>query len=71
MVSIVGSSVFVRVEMLSAGGIGSSALFHTVTPQLPMAEALFLAVASSRHRNAHAIYLHSGLTQAGAGSTTK
>src|SRR6202034_78483 len=53
------------VEMFIAPVDWSSALFHTVTPQLADAEALLLAVGIiGATVMPHAIYLHSGLTQA-------
>ena len=53
------------VEMFIAPIDWSAALFHTVTPQLPDSEALLLAVGIiGATVMPHAIYLHSGLTQA-------
>src|SRR6202034_1269729 len=53
------------VEMFIAPVDWSLALFHTVTPQLADAEALLLAVGIiGATVMPHAIYLHSGLTQA-------
>ena len=53
------------VEMFIAPVDWSSALFHTMTPQLADAEALLLAVGIiGATVMPHAIYLHSGLTQA-------
>ncbi len=53
------------VEMFIAPIDWSAALFHTVTPELPDSEALLLAVGIiGATVMPHAIYLHSGLTQA-------
>ncbi len=53
------------VEIFIAPVDWSSALFHTVTPQLADAEALLLSVGIiGATVMPHAIYLHSGLTQA-------
>jgi manganese transport protein len=53
------------VEMFIAPIDWSAALFHTVTPQLPDSGALLLAVGIiGATVMPHAIYLHSGLTQA-------
>src|SRR3974390_820984 len=53
------------IEMFIAPIDWSAALFHTVTPQLADGEALLLAVAIiGATVMPHAIYLHSGLTQA-------
>jgi manganese transport protein len=53
------------VEMFIAPVDWSAAAFHTITPQLPDAEALLLAVGIiGATVMPHAIYLHSGLTQA-------
>jgi manganese transport protein len=53
------------VEMFIAPVDWSAAAFHTVTPQLADAEALFLAVGIiGATVMPHAIYLHSGLIQA-------
>jgi manganese transport protein len=51
-------------EMFIAPIDWSAALFHTVTPQLADGEALLLAVGIGATVMPHAIYLHSGLTQA-------
>jgi len=53
------------VEMFITPIDWASAAFHTVTPQIPDAEALLLAVGIiGATVMPHAIYLHSGLTQA-------
>ena len=53
------------IEMFIAPIDWSTALFHTVTPQLADSEALLLAVGIiGATVMPHAIYLHSGLTQA-------
>jgi manganese transport protein len=53
------------VELFIAPIDWASAAFHTVTPQIADAEALFLAVGIiGATVMPHAIYLHSGLTQA-------
>jgi manganese transport protein len=53
------------IEMFIAPIDWSAALFHTVTPQLADSEALLLAVGIiGATVMPHAIYLHSGLTQA-------
>jgi manganese transport protein len=67
---IIGSIVGViclcyLVEMFIAPVDWASAAFHTVTPQIPDAEALLLCVGIiGATVMPHAIYLHSGLTQA-------
>ncbi len=67
---IIGSIVGViclcyLVEMFIAPVDWAAAAFHTVTPQIPDAEALLLAVGIiGATVMPHAIYLHSGLTQA-------
>ncbi|MFZ3308189.1 MAG: Nramp family divalent metal transporter [Xanthobacteraceae bacterium] len=67
---IIGSIVGViclcyLVEMFIAPVDWAAAAFHTVTPQIPDAEALLLAVGIiGATVMPHTIYLHSGLTQA-------
>src|SRR5262249_4916515 len=57
--------VFYLIEMFIAPIDWSAALFHTITPQLADGEALLLAVGIiGATVMPHAIYLHSGLTQA-------
>jgi manganese transport protein len=63
MVSIIGLCYLV--EMFIAPVDWAAAAFHTVTPQLADAEALLLAVGIiGATVMPHAVYLHSGLTQA-------